>query len=1337
MAEPTQSLPEEPIVETIEQDESASSFINKAMAAGLSPEEINSELKARYNIDLLQPVQEVGQAVSRVFRGGAPEGMRPKTVAEEIMEPIATTSGIVAGALGGLGDIFRPYATQVMIPGSVGKTIAQQQKQKVYEEIQEIRKDIDKEFAERYGAPVMENLRKDLTENVEGVLEIINVVRGAEDFTADHKSTVEHLFGKQTEGSVTGRQFSMGFAADIGALGDDPELYFRSRPFTSAMMLAGPLAEVNALAKAGYGPAIEFVRKPAARKLQQLSDSVSAKMSQTETGVKVKQAAQKTNRAVKEGLDSVQRWVSDPFVQQTEKASKLTEALVDTAARTGKSVTQIANRWAEAVKRGYEKIDPASSDGVRIPVERAEQAVGRRRAHERWDTPDTVKVFSQEIDYNPTTAHFGGLREAAAVYADAFEAYKNGLLTKQQYESFVKTVRQQETKPVDITIANTHWRESAGRFLDELSKLQHVDPNAVMNTLNQNLSRQTVGMLRSKNIQKLVTERIVELVRENTGLTPEQIINLKQKLPRYLDEINKRDPSSPSYQANAVINFDGYRVNLGQEVLNVIDNNPKLRNNIYSELLAEAAGDIAKDTRLNVISDALKDNMPMFSTSAEWIDNAIQSVIVAGEDVMPLIQGNPHQLATRIIDNLDGYAKIVARSEDPALLTQARKQLRDLAHKIRSYQRMPTEMAKEFGLQDYIAQNKKVVPPRGPEGTVPKLEYEVFAPKGVLDTLKWEMAANTAVNQASGFWNTLNRQMKANLTARNLASALNNIKANFVYQTFRRGSPLLASNLTDMMRKWHGFRTGKDLGGKGAFKLSPEDRNFFLAMERSGLLDTDILDAEIGVVTKEKIPAIGKVAKYTTRQLEKLYKAGDNIFKLEESLHNYKKIRNALDKLNDGEYVSFEVGRNKKAKLVKQGDSFYLDNKRLSASQLDDVLVRGASLPAERVFFDYTRVPNAVKFVRASKALGITSPFFTWFWKAIDIPIIGKRGLLREALNDGMSYSTNSKALNAERLTKMGASIAKRQAMLAGIREAVKAPENSEVIRKALGYSPKEMNIQLLDYATNPTWIEHDSEESANQFGPSDIFIRAVMSGYALSEDEQSMVEILYPEEHGRFGKQIDYDLSSIQDPEIRRDILIRRQLLKKHASNEALTPADVAQLIGVSGSPMLDGMILLQRASQQGPRVNRAQLTKLITGALIGGTAAAALDVAVAGLSDPNSPSRLFTTRQWAENEIGEPQEKFLKWAMRRVTGIGFRPMDVKQRTDRYWANKEKEWKDSMTGQLEGLLKENVDLSDQDRTNIQMRINEINKIIEGEIMLEKLHAEEVWQNLRKNVKKK
>jgi len=87
----------------------------------------------------------------------------------------------------------------------------------------------------------------------------------------------------------------------------------------------------------------------------------------------------------------------------------------------------------------------------------------------------------------------------------------------------------------------------------------------------------------------------------------------------------------------------------------------------------------------------------------------------------------------------------------------------------------------------------------------------------------------------------------------------------------------------------------------------------------------------------------------------------------------------------------------------------------------------------------------------------------------------------------------------------------------------------------------------------------------------------------------------------------------------------------------------------------------------------------------------------------------------------------------MRRITGLGFRPLDVGKRSKWYWINKGKEWKATFTKDLRAELKNPaVPLTGTDRDNINERIIEIEKIVDGEIMLEKLHFQKVLDKLSK-----
>ena len=211
----------------------------------------------------------------------------------------------------------------------------------------------------------------------------------------------------------------------------------------------------------------------------------------------------------------------------------------------------------------------------------------------------------------------------------------------------------------------------------------------------------------------------------------------------------------------------------------------------------------------------------------------------------------------------------------------------------------------------------------------------------------------------------------------------------------------------------------------------------------------------------------------------------------------------------------------------------------------------------------------------------------------------------------------------------------------------------------------------------------------------------------------------------------IDFDLSSIEDPEVKRDIIIRRKLFKKHHSGEAFTPADALALVGVSGNPIMDTVQLIDRADRQGQPLDKRKLGQLVAMALLGGTAARTIDVALG----TNKHTKWLSTRKWAENPIDGVQEDYIKWGMRRMTGIGFRPLDVGRRSKRYWKNKSVEWKASLTSELREIL-EDPNLEEADRVNINRRIVELDRIVDGEIVLEQIHFDEVYKKIGELVRK-
>jgi hypothetical protein len=230
-----------------------SEFFQKAQVNQLTPDELASELMAQYGIDMTSMGKTFTQ-MGEVFEGApdVPEGYRQKEFEEELMEPVSQVAGVIGGAASKLGTLAKPFVAESLgIP--VQKTPELDQATR---EISEARTVIDQDFKTRLQEPGLERLRLDVRDNLEGILELVNLLRVTDDYTKAEYSTSEHLQAQMEKGAETGGMMVTGAMADMAKMGDDFGEYFEVRPATTVMMVAPLLAELKGMAAAKYGPAV-------------------------------------------------------------------------------------------------------------------------------------------------------------------------------------------------------------------------------------------------------------------------------------------------------------------------------------------------------------------------------------------------------------------------------------------------------------------------------------------------------------------------------------------------------------------------------------------------------------------------------------------------------------------------------------------------------------------------------------------------------------------------------------------------------------------------------------------------------------------------------------------------------------------------------------------------------------------------------------------------------------------------------------------------------------------------------------------------------------------------
>ena len=655
--------------------------------------------------------------------------------------------------------------------------------------------------------------------------------------------------------------------------------------------------------------------------------------------------------------------------------------------------------------------------------------------------------------------------------------------------------------------------------------------------------------------------------------------------------------------------------------------------------------------------------------------------------------------------------------------------------------RLSKEMRRDFGDGADFPELAEVLPIneaqlRSIPGGVPITQGELAPPysaisKGLASSLGWQLKASRAIRTADTWFTELVQGYKGNLTILNLASHKNNFLANLGYRMLQsgRGPGEIA------------FRLGKagylhQLWKAG--KADPATKRAMAALDRTGLLDTTLLEGEIGALSESGLMGRlgkriqeaggmrlgrqfvrgGKAWKYVNEQAGKAYKLGDNLFKLDMALENFQKLNAKLDSLEGGEYMEFMVDPRRKVRLDKGEDGvtrIYVRNKdqlpgegrQMPDEMLDEFLARGAGKPAQDVFFDYSDVPNFLHMLRASKVGGVVSPYLTWAWKAMDIPGV-KKGLVGHLLSGdgGVAVKTNSRSVNFVQAQEAARAGMRRSLIMNVARQQV-IEDPTRDIQKVFDYLPSESRMLLVQELTDPTYLSFSRQSGANWFEPTETLFQTGAALWAKlnGDDAESLFDPkhfapAFPgATHGSFkpesrssqflgnylqagpesrqkmleGIDVDGGYEYLWEPGKVKELLNRRDLWRKHATGETLSMRESLGLIGMSGTPLVEGMFKVFDAWENGADDPTALATRTFGPLLVGATPYAMIDVVSGSLSHDVDTAAAMSTRRWARSEVRQEDEQWLRWSIRRLTGLGWRSVKTERFRDNYLQKAEK----------------------------------------------------------------
>jgi len=436
------------------------------------------------------------------------------------------------------------------------------------------------------------------------------------------------------------------------------------------------------------------------------------------------------------------------------------------------------------------------------------------------------------------------------------------------------------------------------------------------------------------------------------------------------------------------------------------------------------------------------------------------------------------------------------------------------------------------------------------------------------------------------------KKLKKNLTVLNVSSGVNNITANVLLQSVSRGVPMSAiiKELGQTGLSYRRFKAGK-LDDPGATAM-------YRALERTGLLDSDMIAVETHLYKGESLPQ--RLAK----PFEKFYRQGDALPKLEEASRVYKKSMSQLDMLKDGESVAFMVDTNKVVPIKRTQTGFEMKGRALSADELADIVARGSAMAAENKFFNYSDTGALSKKVLAKGESAFVSPFYTWFSKAL----AGRRGgLVGNVLLGDFSpiLSTDSTAITRAQLADATLQSGKR-AMFTQVGD-IEERAARDGLRQVVGYKGIEeptLMTRMKDGAIGVT-----SLQGVNFAAPFILGLRAGFGALSIGRGDTS-------------AEKLNSLMRKRQEGESVRSFQRRKRrafLALKQIRGERLSGKNSLELLGLAGGPMLDILRAIEEDGKNEYGYSRTgdELFAALGSALIGGTVARGIQTARAAISE------------------------------------------------------------------------------------------------------------------------
>jgi hypothetical protein len=588
-------------------------------------------------------------------------------------------------------------------------------------------------------------------------------------------------------------------------------------------------------------------------------------------------------------------------------------------------------------------------------------------------------------------------------------------------------------------------------------------------------------------------------------------------------------------------------------------------------------------------------------------------------------------------------------------------------------------------------------------------EDRMYVPTPVINGLKYMYMAQEQLGPIVSW-------AKRNLTTRRLVTFMNNLTSSVMLQATRVGR---------FVNPYKDHKLVAALSAEGSVAASPvraKARSYIAQLLKDKKLTQADLHVYRDIVGLKKFLEMGAFelemgglrgfSKWNPLQrLEKAYSYTDKGFKFHDAVRGHRWMSRGWNLEKVGGVVRFErapgvwvkirktkdLSQSRRGRHAIVGEIIGQDGsviKSVTGEGLSKMFARSSATMADRAFVNYGSLAKALAVMRSKgvNVLGVFAPFLTWAYKATYIPGV-KSGIPQMMFRPYPNMTFSGKAARTSALADMQAASLRANLLLQMGRQQLLALPQKD-LREIMEAIPGEMRPTFIRMLGDAEVIGTKDLGWLSFLGPTQLFFGLVKSMSVDAIKKQKLMggdnslfakHWLGPKGNlmlnlrGEKAVAAGYATKSGELTEKGKKLLkLRKFILSQAAKPSGRRTWDIAQVLLMTGGIGKDFVEILMRASSPNAREYKI-LPEVVKSAMtltLGGTIQGLTD-AVIGIAAPKS---IFTSRSL--DPVTDRVEGSIRFAIRRLSGLGLRYTRTSTALDRYFKRIGKAWRAALIGE-------------------------------------------------------